>query len=116
MAPQIRQLAQDDTPSKVEVPDGWSGIIVWAVGRFGVGIMMAVACGWALMRVYDDLRAQQVQIQEMHRTQNESLITLMREDVRAKVEMTVTLNELRAAISQVAADSRAAQDRTSRPQ
>jgi hypothetical protein len=111
MAPQIRQLAQDDTPSKVEVPEGWAGIMVWAVGRFGVGILMATACSWALMRVYDDLRAQQVQIQEMHRAQNESLMLLMREDVKAKVEMTVTLNELRAAISQVAADSRAANER-----
>lgn len=111
MPPQIRQLAQDDTPSKVAVPEGWSGILVWAVGRFGVGILMAVACGWALMRVYDDLREQQLEIQAMHRAQNETLMLLMREDVKAKVEMTVTLNELRAAISQVAADSRAAHER-----
>lgn len=107
----MRQLAQDDTPAKVDVPEGWSGILVWAVGRFGVGILMALACGWALTRVYDDLRAQQVLISEMHQTQNESLILLLKEDVKAKVEMTVTLNELRAAISQVSADSREAHER-----
>lgn len=95
MAPKLHQLAEDDTPSRVSVPETWSGLLVWAVGRFGVGILMAVACGWALTRVYEDLSQQQ-----------KELMALLREEAKAKTEMTVTLNELRAAIADVAKESR----------
>lgn len=30
---------------------------MWAVGRFGSGILMAAAIGWALMQVYGDMKA-----------------------------------------------------------
>lgn len=95
MAPRLHQLAEDDTPSRVQVPATWSGLLVWAVGRFGVGILMAAACGWALMRVYEDLST----------TQRE-LMQLLRDEARAKSEMTVTLNELRQAIAEVSRESR----------
>lgn len=74
--------------------------MVWAVGRFGVGILMAFACGWALTRVYEDLSQQQ-----------KELMALLREEAKAKTEMTVTLNELRAAIADVAKESRSAHQR-----
>jgi hypothetical protein len=51
---QIARIANADTPSNVEVPDTWNGIIIWAVGRFGSGIIMAAAFAYAASVVYKD--------------------------------------------------------------
>lgn len=53
---ELRHIAQQDTPSSVEVPPTWAGLITWAVGRFGVGVLFAGVFGWWLMTVYGDLR------------------------------------------------------------
>lgn len=47
-------MAQADTPSVVNVPNTWPGLVMWAVGRFGAGALMAAACAYALVRVYED--------------------------------------------------------------
>lgn len=52
----LQRVAQQDTPSSVQVPPGWVGLVTWAVGRFGVGVMFAAVFGWWLMTVYGDLR------------------------------------------------------------
>ena len=54
MAPQLHQVAQDDTPSIVDVPNGWSGLLLWVAGRFGGAAIIAIACGWALTHLYED--------------------------------------------------------------
>lgn len=53
--PQIlNEIARNDTPQVVQVPDTWSGLIVWAIGRFG-GIVVAtfIAC-YAAAVLYKD--------------------------------------------------------------
>ena len=50
----IRRLAQSDTPSAVEVPNTWAGLMIWAVGRFGVGMLLAAASLYGLNIVYGD--------------------------------------------------------------
>ena len=57
---QLTSIAQKDTPEVVHVPDSWAGILVWAVGRFGAGILLAVACAFALRTVYADWRSDMV--------------------------------------------------------
>ena len=50
----IARIANADTPSTVQVPDTWTGIIIWAVGRFGSGIIMAAVFAYAAWMVYKD--------------------------------------------------------------
>lgn len=40
----LHQIAQNDTPAAVHVPKDLNGLIVWAIGRFGGGILLAAAC------------------------------------------------------------------------
>lgn len=46
-------IAQSNTPSGVEVPQTWTGIVVWAVGKFGIGIIGFIA----IVPLYLDLKA-----------------------------------------------------------
>lgn len=93
----LQDFAQSDTPSAVDVPRSWRGLIVWAVGRFGSGILMAAACAWALSRVYDD-----------HASQTRSLMSILEQRARVDAEMTVTLHQLRGAIDEMSKEARAA--------
>lgn len=58
----LHDVARADTPSQVDVPDSWSGLVVWAVGRFGIGLVVAVAAIYALREVYNDMRSQNREI------------------------------------------------------
>lgn len=62
--PKITQLAAADTPAAVEVPSTWAGLIVWAVGRFGVSILFSVVMGYAIREVYYDSKARQDQLMQ----------------------------------------------------
>lgn len=62
MTDTLHKLAQNDTPAAVEVPSTWAGLIVWAAGRFGVGIIFAVVFGYATREVYYDGKARQDQL------------------------------------------------------
>jgi hypothetical protein len=54
----ITAAANADTPQNVIVPPGIAGLIIWAVGRVGPSVVialgMAIAFGWALREVYED--------------------------------------------------------------
>lgn len=90
-------LAEADTPESVEVPRDMTGLLFWAIGRFGSGILLAIACGWALTRVYED-----------HAKQTAQLMTILETRAKLDAEMTDTLAHLTDAINQVAKDAREA--------
>jgi hypothetical protein len=50
----LHQIAQHDTPNSVNVPATWAGLVMWAVGRFGGGVIIAAAFAYAAHRVYED--------------------------------------------------------------
>lgn len=91
---QIHEVAQRDTPSSVEVPKEWRGLMIWAIGRFGSGILLAAACSWALMRVYDD-----------HAAQTRQLMTILEARARVDTEMTLTLSRLGHSIDELRRDA-----------
>ena len=49
----LHQFASDATPSTVEIPKTYTGLIIWAVGKWGIGIVFAAF----LIPVYSDLKA-----------------------------------------------------------
>ncbi|MEN3942994.1 hypothetical protein WJU23_16975 [Prosthecobacter sp. SYSU 5D2] len=91
---QIHHIAQQDTPASVEVPKEWRGLVIWALGRFGSGILLAAACSWALMRVYDD-----------HATQTRQLMSILEQRARVDAEMTLTLSRLGHSIDELRRDA-----------
>lgn len=96
-ASDLHQMAEQDTPSSVEVPKEWRGLVIWALGRFGSGILLAAACAWALMRVYDD-----------HAAQTRQLMVILEQRARVDSEMTLAVNQLRSAIDDVSKEARMA--------
>jgi hypothetical protein len=53
---ELHSVANADTPHQIAVPNTIQGLIIWAVGRFGVGILVAAAFGYATHVVYYDMR------------------------------------------------------------
>lgn len=53
---ELTQFANQDTPAGVTVPASWTGLAMWMMGRWGLGVAAAVVFGFALAQVYDDMR------------------------------------------------------------
>jgi Na+-transporting methylmalonyl-CoA/oxaloacetate decarboxylase gamma subunit len=49
---ELHTIAESSTPAHVSIPQTWPGLIVWAVARFGIGIVFLVLLIW----VYQDLQ------------------------------------------------------------
>jgi hypothetical protein len=103
MTDRLHAIAQCDTPAAVDVPNNMNGLVMWMVGRFGGGILLAIACGWALGRVYDD-----------HAKQTGRLMEILEQRAKVDSEMTSALMQLRIAIDEVAKESREAHRELSR--
>lgn len=82
----IHTIAQKDTPEAVTVPNTLIGLVIWATGRFGPALIIALACvvGIAgfLTKVYEDLGRTNAIVLDMVRTQtsaNEATASALRE-------------------------------------
>jgi hypothetical protein len=49
---ELHAIAESTTPSNVQIPQTWPGLIVWATGRFGIGIVFLILLIW----VYQDFQ------------------------------------------------------------
>lgn len=94
---QLHEMAENDTPSNVNVPQDWRALMVWAVGRFGVGIVVA----WVFWQAWREER------QESH-ARTDRLMTLLEGRAKVDAEMTTALDRLRTMIDEVAKDAREA--------
>lgn len=56
---ELVEIANDDTPQGVRVPNSWAGLLSWLTIRFGVSIIFAAIFGIMTRQVYNDLRADQ---------------------------------------------------------
>lgn len=97
----IHQFANEDTPSKVDVPNTFSGIVIWAAGRFGVSIIFAVAFAWAAKIVYDD-----------NRILNERIITLLERRASVDTEMSRAFDGLTKAVAVLSEEAKRMHDRS----
>jgi hypothetical protein len=93
----LHQIAQNDTPATVQVPSTINGLIIWAVGRFGGGIVIAVACAWALSKVYEDLRRQ-----------TDRMMTLMETRAASDSALATSISGLKTSIEDIAKKADAA--------
>jgi hypothetical protein len=69
---QLVEIANNDTPQGVEIPGNWPGIFAWVLGRFGLGVGVAIVFGWFTVRVYEDLQRQNDRILDAFRQQTSS--------------------------------------------
>lgn len=93
----LHRIAQSDTPATVDVPQTWSGLAVWALGRFG-GIVVATAF---LAYAWNDSN-------ETHKRQTERLIAILESKSRTETELSMALSKLSTAIDEVSREARQA--------
>lgn len=86
----LHDIAASDTPGAVIVPREWTGLLIWAIGRFGVGILVA-AVFWHAWR---DERLDS-------RERNHHLTTILENRARVDGEMTAALSRLTQTIEEM---------------
>ena len=64
---EIHSIATSDSPRGIEIPNTWQGLIVWAIARFGVGIIVAAVFAYATKEIYTDMRADRLVLLEAYR-------------------------------------------------
>lgn len=93
----LHQIAQNDTPAAVQVPPTLNGLIVWAVGRFGGGILLAAACAWALSKVYED-----------HAKQTDRMMTLLEARAAADSQLATAMLSVKTSMEDLTKEARQA--------
>lgn len=93
----LHNIASNDTPQTVQVPRGLNGLVVWAIGRFGGGILIAAACAFALQTVYED-----------HAKQTDRMMTLLEARASSDTALATAITALRTAIEDVGKEARTA--------
>lgn len=72
---EIHSIATSDTPSAVDVPNTWQGLIVWAVARFGVGLLFAAVFAYGISVIYKDQRGDRAQLMDAYRDNTRAIET-----------------------------------------
>jgi hypothetical protein len=68
----LHQMAVATTPEQVEIPKTYTGLIVWAVGKWGIGVVFALF----LVPVYQDLKASNQRLADISKANVEVLTAL----------------------------------------
>ena len=97
-------FANKATPSAVEVPNSWPGLVVWAAGQWGAGIIIASMCAFALSWVYQDYSAQVRQYTE-----------LLKANTQATSETTAAITQLRESLENLNREAQSAHRNSTRP-
>jgi uncharacterized protein involved in exopolysaccharide biosynthesis len=64
---EIHSIADADTPKEVNIPQTWQALVVWAIARFGVGLVVAAVFGYSTTIVYNDLKASRDQLLDAYK-------------------------------------------------
>lgn len=82
----VTKYANEDTPSKIKVPDNTYGLFLWALGRFGVAVVFA----FAAYLFYQDQRADQ----EINRKMVEKMMESREEDRKVTSSLINAIDKL----------------------
>jgi len=69
---ELYDIAKLSTPQSVNIPSTWGGLIVWAIGKWGVGVVFLLM----LVPVYTDLKASNQQLAEVSKANVHVLMQL----------------------------------------
>ena len=75
---ELHDIARQSTPENVHIPETWGGLAVWAVGKWGVGVVFL----GLLLPVYADLKASNQQLAEVSKA-NVQVLTQLAMQVEA---------------------------------
>lgn len=84
---ELHRIAQADTPEDVRIPETWQGLVVWAVARFGIGLLIAAVFAYGLGVVYADMRADRAELFRAY-LQNAEVMIEVKEGLQSNTEAT----------------------------
>jgi hypothetical protein len=87
---EIHRYAQENTPDEIHVPNSWPALIVWAVGKFGVSILLAASFAYAVVTVYADGREREVAFERL----NEKVLFAFQANASASLEVAQAVREM----------------------
>lgn len=64
---ELHSIATADTPEAIQIPNTWQGLIVWAIARFGVGLIVAAVFCYGIVVIYGDMRVDRTQLMDAYR-------------------------------------------------
>lgn len=85
---ELHEIATQTTPEHVNIPETWGGLIVWAVGKWGVGVVFAAM----LVPVYTDLKASNQQLADISKA-NVSVLMGLAQKIESSNERTTRIEE-----------------------
>lgn len=85
----LYNAAQRDSPSYVDLPKSWPGILAWVTVKLGPWAVIAVVCGWATSVVYTHQREDQ-----------QLLLAAYQANIRAMDAFTSQLNNMQDTINE----------------
>lgn len=77
-ADNLHQMAASTTPESVEIPKSYTGLIVWAAGKWGIGVVFLVM----LVPVYQDLKASNQRLADISQA-NVQVLTALAQKIDA---------------------------------
>lgn len=87
------QVEGRQIPVAVSVPNSWAGLLVWAAGRWGVGMIFGVVFAVGIIQVYADLQRLTNVMVESQMAQTRASVELANA-IRESTEVTVKSGEL----------------------
>jgi hypothetical protein len=91
----LHTIANDTSPKEVNIPNTWMGLIVWAVAKFGIGVIISAVFAFATVRVYEDLTLL-----------NQRVLTAFEQQTRAAESNNAAIREMISQIKQIETDHR----------
>jgi hypothetical protein len=85
---ELHEIAVSSTPEHVNIPHTWGALMVWAVGKWGVGVVFAMM----LVPVYTDLKSSNQQLAEISKA-NVAILTQLATKIEASNERTARVEE-----------------------
>lgn len=82
-------IANSDTPDIVNVPPGLMGLVVWAAGRFGVGVAGMIVFGFALKVMYGNWREDSVRHEQREQATTDANLAIAKNMVEQFAQRTI---------------------------
>lgn len=107
----LRAVAQADTPSIVNVPNSWAGIMAWVAGRFGGAAVVSTVAVVLMSYVYRDFQERADRQATVLQTQTERVISVLEKQAEVGVINNTAMSQLRTALEDLAKEARFAHNK-----
>lgn len=85
---EMHTAASDSTPQNVDIPNSWWGLLAWAVGKWGIGIVFAAF----LIPVYQDLKASNQRLADIAQA-NVAVLNAMAQKIETSIQQVQRLDD-----------------------